>query len=181
MIIRAQRPDDAATVRRVLSDAFADGGRAAALADALIARPDRPTDAALVAALDGEPVGHVQLSRGWIDARRGLVEVLVLSPLAVAPAHQRRGIGRALCNAAVARARHLDAPAVFLEGNPAYYGRLGWQRASNRGMGRPSDRIPDPGFQVTLLPSWQSWMTGKVVYNDTFWSLDCVGLRDTMT
>jgi hypothetical protein len=38
-------------------------------------------------------------------------------------------------------------------------------------------RSADPAFQVVVLPSWQLWMTGAVVYNDTFWALDCVGLR----
>ncbi|WP_208545168.1 GNAT family N-acetyltransferase [Rathayibacter sp. VKM Ac-2760] len=41
-------------------------------------------------------VGHVMLSRGWLDAPAELVEVLVLSPLAVVPSQQHRGIGRRL-------------------------------------------------------------------------------------
>lgn len=177
MLVRAQHPDEWPTVRRLLTDAFADDGRAAALAEALHARADRPLQSALVAESDGELAGHVQLSRAWIDAQPALIEALVLSPLGVAPTHQHRGIGRALCQAAVAHARRLDAPAIFLEGDPGYYTRLGWQRASDRGFTAPSIRIPDPAFQVVVLPSWKPWMLGGVVYNDTFWALDCVGLR----
>lgn len=177
MIIRAQRTGDAAVVRQLLTSAFTDTGRVADLAETLARRPDRPVPA-LVAEVDATLVGLVQLSRGWIDAARHLVEVLILSPLGVAPAHQHRGIGRALCHAAVQQARHLDAPAVFLEGNPAYYSRLGWQRADTRGFSSPSTRIPDAAFQLVLLPCWQPWMVGAVVYNDTFWALDLVGLRD---
>jgi putative acetyltransferase len=164
-------------VRGLLTAAFADDGGVAGLAEALHARVDRPRECALVAESDGQLVGHAQLSRAWIDAQPALVEALVLSPLGVAPTHQRRGIGRALCDAAVARAGLLQAPAVFLEGDPGYYGRLGWQRARDRGFGAPSVRIPEPGFQVVLLPTWQPWMVGAVVYNDTFWALDFVGLR----
>jgi putative acetyltransferase len=102
----------------------------------------------------------MQLSRAWIDAPSALVEALLLSPLGVAPTYQHRGIGRALCDAAVARARQLHAPAIFLEGDPGYYTRLGWQRASSRGFTAPSARIPDAAFQLVLLPSWQPWMVG---------------------
>jgi putative acetyltransferase len=119
----------------------------------------------------------VQVSRAWIDAAPALVEALVLSPLGVAPTHQRRGVGRALCAAAVERARELGAPAVFLEGDPGYYARLGWRPAGEPTFTRPSVRIPEAGFQVVLLPAWRPWMTGAVVYNDTFWAHDCVGLR----
>lgn len=176
MIVRPQGPEDTAAVRDLLTAAFADDGRVADLAEALDARADRP-GVVLVAESDGAVVGHVQLSRGWVDAARELVDVLILSPLGVAPAYQRRGVGRALCAAAVEQASSLGVPVVFLEGDPAYYARLGWERASEYGITSPSVRIPDPGCQVRVLPSWQPWMTGALVYNDTFWSFDCVGLR----
>lgn len=177
MFVRAQRSDEWPAVRRLLTEAFADNGGVAALAEALHARADRPPESARVAESDGELVGHVQLSRVWVDAQPALVEALVLSPLGVAPEHQRRGVGRALCEAAVAHAQQLQAPALFLEGDPGYYGPLGWQRAGGRGFTAPSLRIPEPAFQVVLLPCWQPWMVGAVVYNDTFWALDFVGLR----
>lgn len=175
-MVREQQAADTDQVSEVLTDAFADDGRVAGLASALLARADRP-GIALVAELDGRVVGHVQLSRGWIDAPRALVDVLVLSPLGVLPGLQRRGIGRALCTAALLAAGRAGAPAVFLEGDPAYYSWLGWERAAEYGLIAPSDRIPEAAFQVMLLPAREPWMTGAVVYNDTFWSLDCVGLR----
>ena len=177
MIVRDLVRDDAGAVRQLLTAAFADDGRVADLAEALDARPDRP-GVALVADVDGAPVGHVQLSRGWVDATPRLAEVLILSPLGVLPAYQRQGVGRALCAAAVQRAEHLGVPAVFLEGDPGYYAKLGWERSSTRGFSAPSTRIPEVGFQVVVLPAWQTWMTGPVVYNDTFWAADCVGLRE---
>ena len=176
MLIRERRPADDPAIRQLLTAAF-DDSRVADLAEALDARADRPT-APLVAEVGGEPVGYVQLSRSWVDAAPRVVDVLVLSPLGVLPARQRQGVGRALCHAAVQRADELGDPAVFLEGDPAYYAKLGWERASNRGFTAPSTRIPDVAFQVVLLPSWQDWMTGPLVYNDTFWAMDFVGLRE---
>jgi putative acetyltransferase len=177
VVIREQVPQDAAAVRRLLTSAFGDTGQVADLAEALATRADR-LSAALVADADRTIVGHVQLSASWIDADPCLVEAVVLSPLGVEPAHHRHSIGWALCNAALEHARSLDVPAVFLEGDPGYYARLSWQRASAHGFTAPSKRIPDPVFQVVILPSWRPWMVGAVVYNDTFWTFDRVGLRD---
>lgn len=38
-------------------------------------------------------------------------------------------------------------------------------------------RIPPAAFQATLLPAYEPWMRGALVYADVFWRLDCVGLR----
>ncbi len=89
--------------------------------------------------------GHVLLSRSWVDARRALVEVLVLSPLSVAPSHQGRGVGAALLEAAEAEARRLRAPVLFLEGDPGYYSQHGFEPGADAGFERPSVRIPGAG------------------------------------
>jgi putative acetyltransferase len=41
----------------------------------------------------------------------------------------------------------------------------------------PSLRFPDAAFQVATLSGYEPWMTGTLVYPDTFWAHDCVGLR----
>jgi putative acetyltransferase len=180
MDIRAQRDADALAVRQLITEAFADDGRVASVAAALRVRNDR--QAAFVAVADDVIVGHVQLSVSWVDAPTRLVEVLVLSPLSVAPSHRSRGIGGRLQLTALAAARTLRAPLVFLEGDPAYYRRFGWRPAGELGFVPPSVRIPEAAFQVTLLPSYDpATMTGALVYNDTFWRYDAVGLRDGPT
>jgi putative acetyltransferase len=171
--LRAQRPGELADVREVITRAF---GRPVVveLAEAL---QRRPATESFVAEVDGRIAGHVQLSRGWVDAAERLVEVLVLSPLSVVPEAQRQGVGGALVRHALAAAEHGGAPAVFLEGSPDYYGRFGFERASALGFGAPSVRVPDGGFQVARLPAYEPWMTGALVYNDVFWAFDLVGLR----
>jgi len=175
-MIRGYPPGDEAAVRQVVTEAFAgDGKTVAALVDDLRATHGRVE----LVAEDGEAVvGHVLLSRSWVDARKALVEVLVLSPLSVLPAHQGSGIGTALVAAAIGEARRLGAPAVFLEGSPDYYGVRGFEPATTRGFVRPSPRIPEPAFQVAVLDAHQEWMTGALVYCEPFWTHDCVGLRD---
>jgi putative acetyltransferase len=177
MDVRDELPGDRVTVGRVVTDAFGEEGRrVASLVEALAGAGH--VRASLVAVSDGDLVGHVQLNRSWVDARERLVEVLVLSPLSVAPAVQRRGVGTELVEAALRRAESLGAPAVFLEGDPSYYGRRGFGPGAAHGFVRPSARIPEPAFQVATLPAHEPWMTGALVYCEAFWTEDCVGLRD---
>lgn len=175
-MIRAYRAGDGPDVRRVVTEAFGERGPTVAeLVDDLRVTHAR---AELVVDEAGEVAGHVMLSRSWVDARRALVEVLVLSPLSVAPVHQGRGVGTALVGAALAEARRQGAPALFLEGSPDYYSRRGFEAATPRGFVRPSVRVPEPAFQVALLDGHEEWMAGALVYCEPFWAHDCVGLRD---
>ncbi|GAA1360133.1 GNAT family N-acetyltransferase [Catellatospora chokoriensis] len=178
MEIRNVMPTEEPAAEGVVAAAFGEpaDGRVVQMMRALQA--SGAARASLVAVVDEELVGHVGLSRGWVDARRELVEVLVLSPLSVRPDLQRHGVGTALVAAALQTAGDRGAPAVFLEGSPNYYGRRGFSSASDLGFDRPSTRIPDPGFQVALLPSYQPWMVGRLIYPEAFWTTGTVGLRD---
>lgn len=178
--VRPAQPTDREGVRRVVTAAFGreEGPRIVELVGALDA--SGRTELSLVAEVGGAVAGHVQLSRGWVDTRRALVDVLVLSPLSVQPEHQGIGVGGLLVAAAIETARESGAPALFLEGGPDYYGRRGFEPATPRGFVRPSPRIPEPAFQVAVLDTFEDWMTGPLVYCDAFWALDCVGLRDPL-
>lgn len=175
LTIRPQRAADASAVREVVARAF-DDARVADLAEAL--RDSAAARASLVAEVGGRVVGHVQLSRGWLDAPDRLLEVLVLSPLSVEADHRRRGVGAGLVRQAVDEAGRSGAPLLFLEGSPRYYGRLGFTAAGPFGFTRPSVRIPEAAFQVVRLPGYEPWMSGALVYPDPFWAYDCVGLRE---
>jgi putative acetyltransferase len=131
----------------------------------------------LTALRDGEVVGYLLFTHALVDAPDALVEVLVLSPLAVAPAHQGLGIGSALVREGLARLSNRREPLVFLEGSPRYYPRFGFQPATPLGFVRPSPRIPEPAFMVRLLRSYEPSLSGGLVYPDAFWRHDCVGLR----
>jgi putative acetyltransferase len=175
--IREAGDVDTPAVEAVVEAAFGEQGTSVNDVMALL-RGVEDMAVELVAESDGEVVGCVALSRAWLDARERLVDVLVLSPLAVAPDHQRQGIGGRLLAAIPDVAEGIGAPLVFLEGDPRYYGRHGWSAASTHDLERPSRRIPDPACQVLLLRGHEPWMTGRLVYPDVWWRLDLVGLRD---
>ncbi|WP_200959114.1 GNAT family N-acetyltransferase [Nocardioides sp. Soil796] len=167
---------DRDAVRRVAAAAFGDEGPVIAELIDLLHATGR-VEHELVAEPGGAVVGHVLLSRGWVDAPERLAPVLVLGPLSVDPTAQRAGVGSALVHAALAQAQAAGEAAVFLEGDPGYYGRLGFEPAGEAGFERPSTRIPEPAFQVVTLAAFEPWMSGRLVYCDAFWELDCVGLR----
>lgn len=172
-----ERPDDREAVRDLVARAFG-GPLVADLVDALRASPDWVDGLSFVATRHDAPVGYVAFTRGLLDAPRRLVDVLVLSPLAVDPGLQRAGIGSALVRHGLEQVRSRREPLVFLEGSPTYYPRFGFRPAGDAGFRRPSLRIPEPAFQVLELPTYEPWMTGTLVYSRVFWDLDCVGLRD---
>ena len=177
-MIRPLVSSDQSAVEQVDADAFLEpvDGRVVQMMRALDQSGASRAD--LVAIDSDIVVGHVRLSRGWIDARDRLVPALILSPLAVAPDRQRGGIGTRLVAAALEAADREGAPAVFLEGSPEYYGARGFFTASDHGFDRPSRRIPDSGFQVAFGASYETSMRGRVVYPEAFWLTDTVGLRD---
>jgi len=182
MILRDERADDQQRVREIhrlafgaKHDGLAAGDKIADLVDAL--RRDDPTAAAFVAEEADDVVGQVMFSRGLLDAPRRMVEVRTLSPVAVVPDRQGRGIGSALIRHGLQELDKRGVPLVFLEGNPRYYSRVGFDTAGEHGFRKPSLRIPDEAFQVVKLSAYEPWMTGTFVYSDTFWRHDCVGLR----
>ena len=175
-VVRAQTADDADAVRRVVTAAF--GGEK--VPDLLDGLRDSVAwlDLSFVLEEKGDVVAHVAYSRGWLDAPRTIVEVLVLSPLSVLPDRQRSGIGSQLVTETLHSLERRPEPLVFLEGAPDYYSRLGFVAGSELGFTAPSVRIPEPAFQVATLPGYdQQWMSGALVYPDVFWRHDSVGLR----
>lgn len=129
-------------------------------------------------AVDGdEVVGHVAYSRAWVDDPRRLIEVLVLSPMAVRPDRQRQGIGLQLIRGSLAALADRAEPVVFLEGDPAYYSRAGFRPGASLGFTAPSPRIPAPAFQALPLTTYDPEMSGALVYPDVWWRHDAVGLR----
>lgn len=178
MHVRPEDPGDRDAVADVHREAFADRGEiVAALVDDLRALLSAGRGLSLVAEQRGRIVGHVMFSPALLDAPTRLVAVEVLSPVGVRPHAQRHGIASALIRRGLELLSAREVPAVFLEGDPRFYSRLGFVPARAHGFRKPSLRIPDEAFQVMRLPSHEPWMTGTLVYPEPFWRHDSVGLR----
>ncbi|MEU7097291.1 N-acetyltransferase [Streptomyces longwoodensis] len=179
MDLREERAGDRQAVRDLHLEAFGDHGLVVAdLVDTLRGTLTPEDGLSLVAERDGQVVGHVMFTRSLLDAPRRLVDVQVLSPLAVRPELQQRGIGSALVRHGLGVLAGRGVPLVFLEGDPGYYTRFGFVPGGDLGFRKPSLRIPDGAFQVLRFPEHEPWMTGTLVYAEPFWRHDAVGLRD---
>jgi putative acetyltransferase len=179
MDLREELPGDKESVRDIHIQAFGDHGLVvAALVDDLRETITPTEGLSLIAEHDGQIVGHVMFTPSLLDAPRRLVKVQVLSPLAVMPGHQKRGIGSALVRQGLTALAERAVPLVFLEGDPAYYSRFGFAPGGDQGFRKPSLRIPDGAFQAIKLPEYEPWMTGTLVYAEPFWRHDSVGRRD---
>ena len=140
VVIRPESDGDHDDIGRVVAAAFGSEVEAR-LVDRIRASPEYLAGMALVALVGDDVVGHVMVSQAVISSDDGDRRISMLSPLAVLPGSQRRGIGGALVRAAIAAADARGEAMVVLEGSPHYYRRFGFE---------PADR-----YGITIhLPEW---------------------------
>ncbi|MEM9916010.1 MAG: N-acetyltransferase [Planctomycetota bacterium] len=116
----------------------------------------------------GQPriTGHALLT-GMTHEHGGSVRGLVgLAPIAVHPDHQRRGIGSALVREAIRQGRANRVTALFVLGDPDFYGRFGFQPASQHGF--TDDFGGGEAFQVIPLRESRPAPPGRVSYAPAF-------------
>ena len=173
--IRPARPCDDDAAGGVLVACFRGGGPAArALLAALTEAGRLPDDPG------GGPGGRGRRPRRaeQVVGRRGAPARRGARPQARSRSRRAPGAGHRL---APGESRPGGGRAAGAGGLPG--GRSGVLRAAGLHTGRParllrpSERIPDAAFQVALLSAYRPWMSGRLVYCDPFWVLDCVGLR----
>ena len=143
--IRDTRPADLAAFPALYADAFADEDLLP-LVRALMRDP--ATVLSLTATTDDAIAGHVLFAFCTLEG--GGEAVALLGPLAVASAHQRRGVGGALIRAGLQRMKPAGTGLVCVLGDPAFYERFGFA---------PEPDIAPP---YPLPPQWRSaWQSTR--------------------
>jgi len=121
----------------------------------------------LVALLEnGEIVGQVTLHKTDIITDSGKNTQLTLSQSAVLPEYRMRGIMRELVTYVLSKAKEMGYLAVFLGGNPAVYGRFGFEPSYKYGIYHINrENMGDEGYMVCqLVPGTLDGITGTTSY-----------------
>lgn len=166
--IRPETPADSVAIAQVVEHAFASVNEAR-LVDAIRVSENFVAGWSLVAVEEGRVVGHVMVSYVTLDDGATRRNVPMLSPLAVDPEWQRRGVGGELVRAVAARVDAAGEPLIVLEGSPFYYGRLGFEFAVPLGITIDLPAwAPPEAAQVMKLRNYDPAVRGHVVYPPAF-------------
>jgi putative acetyltransferase len=137
MQIRVAGTADLDDVLRVESVAFG-MDKEAELTQGLLGDPTAvPTISLLAFADDGQPIGHVLFTSARVVGESASPKTMLLAPLAVVPAAQKRGVGEALTREALKLAKGIGVELVFVLGHPGYYPRFGFAPAGAQGLDAP--------------------------------------------
>ena len=135
--ISVQTDQDHPAIEALMAESF---GPARHQRSVWVLRPGPPVASlCLVIREDGVPVGSL---RFW-EVMLGAQVILLLGPLAVRPELQGRGFGRALIDAALARAKEGPWPLVLVSGEVDYYPRFGFVPAAPYGIDWPGFIEPE--------------------------------------
>ena len=164
--VRSLRPGDEEAVLSVVMASFTSPGRPGdeeveiVRATWAAARSEERIE--LVAEVDGVVVAHLIAAAGYLDGAP--TNVAGVAPVCVAPGHQRRGIGSALMWELVHRAVDGHCPLLVILGEPAYYGRFGFEPASRLGLIYLPAGEGSPHFQARRLPDYDARLRGTFSY-----------------
>lgn len=155
------------------------------IADVVTAAFGRPDEAELVAALrdggdavlslvaeaGGSVVGHILFSRLTFEPDPGSppLKVSGLAPVAVVPDCHGQGIGSALIREGLHRLAAGDEDLCLVLGEPAYYGRFGFDAAL---AGRFACAYAGPYLMACALSPLAASASGSVHYPEAFGTVD---------
>ena len=121
LVIRKSQPGDLAFIESLYPAAFPEEDLLP-LVRAMMACDEEILS--LVGERDGLAAGHAVFTLGSIGGTER--KIALLGPVAVDPNLQRSGIGSAIIREGLRLLKALDVEQVFVLGDPAYYGRLGF-------------------------------------------------------
>ena len=157
MIVRPEASADVAAIHAVNQAAFAQPDEAD-LVDRL--RAEGVVLLSLVAEHNAVILGHILFTRMHVAE----TPVVALAPVAVDPAHQRKGIGAALICRGIDLLREAGERIVIVVGHPAYYPRFGFTGVS--GIQHPFP--PESFMALELTTGALENLTGAVRYPPGF-------------
>lgn len=167
--IRNESPEDAAAIRHVLDRAFS-GSNEANLVELL--RTANKALISLVAICDGQLVGHILFSPVTTAPAQAGFNGVGLAPVGVLPEFQKKGIGSSLIHKGLEECKRAGYAIVVVLGNPHFYSRFGFSRASDYRLGNEYDT--DGHFMaIELTEGALAEVRGVVKYQPEFKQAGC--------
>lgn len=164
--LRHETPDDISAIEAITVAAFADAPHTSHTEQFIVhaLRAANELTLSIVAEEHGQVVGHVALSPVTITDNHGRRAEgwYGLGPISVLPQRQGQGIGSRLMEQALSELRAMRAAGCVLLGDPAYYGRFGFQ--AHAGLQLPG--VPPDYFMALALHG--SVLEGIAQYSDAF-------------
>ena len=164
MQIREEQPADIESIFKVHESAFETPAEAK-LVDLLRSRGKATIS--LVAEDENEIIGHILFSPVLIDPPAPDWRALGLAPIGVIPERQRQGIGKVLINSGLERCETLGYQLVVVLGDPTYYSKFGFKRASDYGF-RNEYQAEEHFMALELIPGILGTYSGLVKYAQEF-------------
>lgn len=161
-IIRPELKDDYASIFAVHQSAFKRDIEAE-LVDRLRKTNYYHSELSLVAIEDAEIVGHILFTRVVIKDGNKTYPALALAPVGIKESAQNKGIGTLLIEEGLKKAKYLGHKAIVVLGNPNYYSRFGFEKASNYEITPPTD-FPEEAFLIKKLSPEDLEFKGQVLY-----------------
>jgi putative acetyltransferase len=119
---------------------------------------------ALVAEENGKLIGHIMLTKTYIDNSGSKLETLLLAPISVALEYRNSGVGSSLIKDSFKLAKEMGYTSVILVGDPAYYHRYGFKASVDFGI-KNKNNIPDENVMACeLVPDALSGVSGTVEF-----------------
>lgn len=116
----------------------------------------------------GDLLGYILLSKITIKTQNEDHEVLALAPLCVHPNFQRQGIGSALMQEAISKAKALGFSAIIVLGHKDYYPRFGFEGISKFKISSPIKEFEDYLQVLPLKDLPQDFLKGELIYPKEF-------------
>lgn len=171
LTIKLESPADCPAIRNVITAAFKGvsgaTGDEANLVERLRTSPEYVPHLSLIACLNGKIIAHIMFTRVYIE---GAWQSLALSPLAVLPEYQRRGVGALLVEEGHRLALELGFVASVVMGCAEYYPRFGYRPLSEFSCTVPFNIAPECALAKELVPGALQQVRGEAVFSAAFTS-----------
>jgi len=138
-IIRREVPEDYRETENLVREAFWNVYRPGCSEHYVLhtfrSRTEFVPELDLVMEKDGKIIGQIMYVRAAIETDAGRsIPIMTLGPIGILPAYQRQGYGKVLLDYSLAIAKTMGAGALCMEGNIAFYGKVGFVVASSLGI-----------------------------------------------